>query len=167
VLKVIVGVGLTALLGGLLAPLVKDRMDRRSERFDSSVELVEILANGLWAYWKLALRVAYYGRQGERGSDEYELALERWDGDDAWELGCDIQIQVSRSKRLLSPESQRWLAQAQQRVVDYLDTQIDQLRQSGTPADWERLYAALMSEKRVEIDELLSRVTSALKLGRS
>jgi hypothetical protein len=68
VLEVIVGVALTAFLGGLLAPLVKGRMDRRRERLDSSVELIDVLANGLWAYWKLALRVAYYGRQAERGS---------------------------------------------------------------------------------------------------
>jgi hypothetical protein len=89
-LSVIAGVALTALLGGLLAPLVKDEMDRRRERLDASVELVEVLATGLWAYWKFALRVAYYGRLGERASDDYKVALERWDSDDAWKLGLDI-----------------------------------------------------------------------------
>jgi hypothetical protein len=112
----------------------------------------------------MALRVAYYGRQDKRGRKEYQLALERWDGDDAWNIGCDIQNQVSRSKRLLPPESQRILDQAQRNVVDYLDTEIDRLRQSGTPADWQQLYDALMGEKRRTIDEILTGVTADLRL---
>ena len=105
-----------------------------------SVELVEILAAGLWTYWKLALRVAYYGRQGARSSADFELALQRWDGEDSWDIGRDIQIQVSRSKRLLPSEAHQKLDEAQFKVVDYLDTEVDGLRQSGTPAEWERLY---------------------------
>lgn len=165
-LEVVVGVALTALLGGLVAPSVKQRIDRKRERFDSSLELVDILANGLWAYWKLALRVAYYGRQGERGSEGYVVALQRWDSDDAWQLGCDIQIQVSRSKRLLPQQSQKWLDQTQRTVVDYLDTEIDRLRQTGDCNDWEKLYRALMSPKREEIDRLVNHVTVDLNLGR-
>src|SRR4051812_18093433 len=112
-------------------------MDRRRERLDASVQLVEVLAKGLWAYWKFALRVAYYGRLGERGADDHQVALRKWDGDDAWNLGLDIQTQVSRSKRLLPQESQRELDKAQRNVVDYLDSEIDRLRMSGTPREWD------------------------------
>ena len=117
------------------------------------------------AYWKLALRVAYYGRQGQRGSKDLNLALRRWDGDDAWQIGCEIQIQVSRSKRLLPPPAQQKLDKAQQDVVDYLDHEIDRLRDAGTPDDWKKLYASLMNEKRMAIDSLLTSVTADLKIG--
>jgi hypothetical protein len=165
VLEVVVGVALTALLGGLLVPSLKTRLDRRSEQFRSSVALVDTLAGSLWAYWKLALRVAYYGRQGHRGSKDFDLALSRWNGDDAWQIGCEIQIQVSRSKRLLPPPAQQKLDRAQQDVVDYLDHEIDRLRDAGTPNDWKELYESLMTEKRMEIDSLLTRVTGDLKIG--
>lgn len=75
VLEVIVGVALTAVLGGLLVPSLKGSLDRRSEQFKSSVALVETLADSLWSYWKLALRVAYHGREGERGTKELAQAL--------------------------------------------------------------------------------------------
>jgi hypothetical protein len=130
-LEVVVGVALTALLGGLLVSYLKGRIDRRSERFKSSVELVDTLANSPWTYWKLALPVAYYGRQGQRDSKDLDLALRRWDSDDAWE------IQLSRAKRLLRPLAQQNLDGAQRQVVDYLDREIDRLREAGTPADWE------------------------------
>jgi hypothetical protein len=105
--------------------------------------LVDALAGSMWAYWKLALRVAYYGRQGKRGSKDLELALRRWDSDEAWQIGNEIQIQVSRSKRLLPALAQQKLDRAQQEVVDYLDREIDRLRQRAMPCDWERLYASL------------------------
>lgn len=127
---VVVGVALTALLGGLLVPWLKVRLDRRSERFGSSVELVDTLARGLWAYWKLALRVAYYGREGNSGLEGYRIALRRWDDDDAWGLGCEIQIQVSRSKGLLPAQAHLRLEKAQQEVVEYLDIEINRLRRS-------------------------------------
>jgi hypothetical protein len=120
---------------------------------------------GQQAYWKLALRVAYYGRQGQRGSKDLEFALRRWDGDDSWQIGCEIQIQVSRSKRLLPSPAQQKLDQAQQEVVDYLDHEIDRLRDAGTPDDWEKLHASLMREKRTDIDSLLKSVTADLKIG--
>jgi len=163
--EVVVGVALTALLGGVLVPSLKERLDRRSEQFKSSVVLVDTLASSLWVYWKLALRVAYYGRQGQQGSKDLDLALLRWDSDDAWQNGCEIQIQVSRSKRLLPSSVQNKLDQAQQDVVEYLDHEIDRLRDAGTPDDWKALHASLMTEKRKAIDDLLTSVIADLKIG--
>jgi len=164
VLEVIVGVALTALLGGLLVPRLKDRLDRRSEQYRTSVELVETLASSLWTYWKLALRVAYYGRKGPEGSQDYQLALARWDSDESWQNGNEIQIQVSRSKRLLPENAQRRLDQAQRAVVDYLDGEIRDLRREGTPSKWATFYDSLMDKKRAEIDSLLAEVTEDLKI---
>ena len=164
-LDVVVGVALTALLGGLLVPWVKGRLDRRSERFRSSVDLVDSLAGSLWKYWKLAMRVAYYGRQGPRGAKDLDHALDRWDSDDAWDNGLEIQTQVSRSKRLLPPFAQKKLDQAQQEVVDYLDKTVDGLRLAGTPEQWETLYESLRTTKRMDIDMLLTGVIADLKIG--
>jgi hypothetical protein len=164
-LEVIVGVTLTAVLGGLLVPLVKGTLDRRGERHRSSSELVDTLAASLWEYWKLALRVAYYGRQGHRGAENLQIALNRWDSDHSWNIDSAIQIQLSRSRRLLPPAAQQQLAQAQQNVVNYLDQEIDRLRVSAAPEDWAKLYESLMTETRPAIDALLVRVTNQLKIG--
>jgi hypothetical protein len=165
VYEVVVGVVLTAALGGLVVPLVKGILDRRSEQFRSSVALVDSLARSLWKYWKLALRVAYYGRQGPRGATELEAALVRWDSDDAWENGLEIQTQVSQSKRLLPRDAQEKLDEAQQEVVDYLDHEIDHLRVAGTPDQWCVLYESLRTTKRTKIDRLLTDVIADLHLG--
>jgi len=165
VITVLVGVALTAVISGLLVPYLKDYLDRQSEQYKSSVALIETLAGSLWAYWKAALRVAYYGKQGERGSKELCLALDRWDSDGSWQVGNEIQIQVSRSKRLLPrDEQQKKLDEAQRTVVNYLDQEVDCLRKKrAKPDEWEALYNSIM-DKREEIDKLLSDATADLNL---
>jgi hypothetical protein len=165
VLEVVVGVVLTALLGGLLVPAVKQNVDRRSEQYRSSAALVDALAGSLWQYWKLALRVAYYARQDPVSDKDLEAALLRWDSDDAWQNGLEIQTQVSRSKRLLPQSAQKKLDDAQQRVVDDLDTRIEHLRRTGTRGEWAALYKTLQSTKRNDIDELLTGVIADLQIG--
>jgi hypothetical protein len=91
--------------------------------------------------------------------------LRRWDSDESWQIGCEIQIQVSRSKRLLSDAAHEKLDRAQQDVVDYLDHEIDRLRVHGTPEDWEELHASLMTNKRSAIDQLPAGVTADRKIG--
>jgi hypothetical protein len=144
---------------------VKGRIDRRKERFESSVALVETLATSLWTYWKLALQVAYYGRPEPRDNENFVHALKLWDSDESWLNGCQIQIQVSRSKRLLPSVSYTELVKLQEAVVDFLDRRIDELRRRPAPREeWAELYNSLMNEKRLEIDTLLAGVTAGLKL---
>jgi hypothetical protein len=166
-LEVVVGVTLTALLGGFLVPFVKGLLDRRTERYSSSVALVDTLATSLWAYWHLAVRVAYYGKQGERGWGSLGLALHHWDSDESWQIGADVQTQLSRSKRFLPPPAQQKLVEAQQEVVDYLDREIDRLRIAATLDDWSKLYESLMSKTRPAIDSLLVGVITDLNIGRA
>jgi phage protein U len=166
-LEVVVGVTLTAVLGGLLVPFVKGHLDRRSERYSSSVALVDTLADSLWAYWHIAVRVAYYGRQGQRGSKNFDLALRRFDSDDSWQIGSDVQTQLSRSKRFLPRPAQEELVKAQQQIVDYLDHEIDKRRDAATPDEWEELYKTLMTETRPAIDDLLVGLIRDLKIGRT
>lgn len=161
-----VGALFTALLGGVLAPWVKGLIDRRRERLESSVELVDTLAQDLWNYWKLALRVAYYGAKGS-GHEQYHAALAAWDSDDSWARGCSIQVQVSRARRLLPPEAHQRLVSAQEKVVSELDKKVDEYRDSPTTDKWNELQAELMNEIRPEIDVLLSDVVQDLNLDQT
>jgi hypothetical protein len=131
------------------------------------VALVDTLAESLWAYWHLAVRVAYYGRQGQRGSEGFDLALRRWDGDDSWQIGSDVQTQLSRSSRFLPQSAQDKLVDAQQEVVVYLDREIDKHRDAATPDEWEKLHESLMTKTRAQIDKLLVDVIQDLKIGRT
>jgi hypothetical protein len=79
--------------------------------------------------------------------------------------GCQIQIQVSRSKRLLPSASYTELVKLQEAVVDFLDRRIDELRPKPAPrTEWAELYNSLMKEKRLEIGTLLGGVTAGLRL---
>ena len=160
--QVVVGVVLTAVLGGLLVPFVKDRMDRRKQSLESSLELLEVIATGLWTYWALAHRVAYYGQQGERSAQRYDAALRDWDSADAWKNGRDIRIQVSRARRLI-PQYQPELDATQRKVVGGFDEKVEALRQSGTPAEWHHFFESLMGEEREAIENVLERLTKELR----
>jgi len=152
---VIVGVVLTALLGGLLVPTIKTYLDRRRSRLDLSRDLLERLAASLWMYWKLAMRVAYYGSKGAARRDDLESALKVWEGDDTWANGGQIQVQVSRAKRLLPEETHTDLDRAPSAVVEVLDQQVKDLRDRSNSAEWDAFYTCLIGDKRDQIDGLL------------
>ncbi len=152
--EVIVGVVLTALLGGLLVPGITSWLGQRHARDHVARDLLEKLADSLWSYWKLAMRVAYYGRLLDRHS-EYEAALEAWDGSKAWTNGARIQAQVSRSKRILPDQTHKALNKAQSEVVDDLDTKVEESRREEDAAAWAELYDYLYRTKRDEVESLL------------
>ena len=165
--EVVVGVVLTAVLGGLLVPLVAGVLDRRSERFRASVAQIDTLAACLWAYWKLAIRVAVYGKQkqGEQRSKDLKAALDSWDSEDSWEIGRNVQIQYSRSKRLFPSSVHEKLDRIQPNIVTYLDGEMERLRDAGTPDEWKEFYDSLMTKMRQEIDSLLTDMMRSLKIG--
>ncbi len=76
-----------------------------------------------------------------------------------------MQTQLSRSKRFLPPPAQQKLVEAQQKVVDYLDHEIDRLRSAATPDEWGNLYELLRTETRPAIDSLLASAATDLKIG--
>jgi hypothetical protein len=163
--NVVVGVVLTALLGGLLVPAITTYLSRRREQFNVSRELFEKLASSLWTYWKLAMRVAYYGSKGKERHEDYMAALKAWDSSEAWDNGGQIQIQVSRSKRLLPETTHTTLDEAQQAVVDELDTQVEDLRDRADATAWKQFYDSLYCPKRNEIHRLLFWLDQELNLA--
>jgi hypothetical protein len=90
-----------------------------------------------------------------------------FDSDDSWQIGSDVQTQLSRSKRFLPRPAQEKLVEAQQEIVDYLDHEIDKRRDAATPGEWEKLYESLMTKTRPAIDELLVDLIRDLKIGRT
>jgi PAS domain-containing protein len=92
-------------------------------------------------------------------------ALEAWDSGEAWTNGGHIQIQVSRSKRLLPEPTHANLDQAQQTVVDDLDNQVEELREQGSVTAWNEFYNALYGPKRDQIDGLLFSLNQHLDLA--
>jgi len=164
--ELVVGVVLTAVVGGLLVPAVKGHMDWRRERFIASGELLETLAASLWTYWKLAMRVAYYGRKGSAFSEEYAAALKAWDSDEAWDNGAQIQIEISRSKRLLPDKAHMALDEAQRIVVEDLDKRVDRLRETRDTTAWIEFYDTLYGRRRDQIQWLLFSLNQNLDLVR-
>ena len=160
--QVVIGVVLTALLGGLLVPAIKTYLDRRRERFDTSRDLLETLAASLWTYWTLAMRVAYYGSKPSDRREEFATALTAWDSDAAWTNGGEIQIQVSRAKRLLPDVAYQGFAASQQAVVDSLDERLGHLREQRDRKAWQCFYEELRGAKRTRIDKLLLLLTQYL-----
>ena len=153
--QVVIGVVLTAALGGLLVPIIKTILDRRQERFDASSDLLETLAASLWTYWKLAMRVAYYGSKGPGRHEEFQTALRAWDSDEAWANGIQIQIQISHARRLLPDSTYQGFDMSQQAVVDSLDKQVEDLQENPDETAWKHFYKELCGSKRKQIDDLL------------
>lgn len=160
--ELVVGILLTALFGGFLVPTIRAAIDRRREQCSASTSLLETFAASLWTYWKFAMRVAYYGRDKTDSNKSYTAALERWDSDDAWTNGCEIQIQVSRAKRLLPKTTHDQLEETQRAVVEDLDLWIDYLQTQNDPQAWGRFYTSLTSAKRLEIEEMLAGLSENL-----
>ena len=110
------------------------------------------------------MRVAYYGSKGKNRHGDYMAALKAWDSSEAWDNGGQIQIQ-SRSKRLLPETTHTTLDEAQQAVVDELDTQVEDLRDRADTTASRQFYNSLYGPKRTEIHRLLFWLDQELHLA--
>src|SRR5206468_8636161 len=85
--------------------------------------------------------------------------------DNAWARGSLIQVQVSRARRLLPPETHGLVDAAQEAVVTFLDHKVDQFRApKASLSDWQGLREALETELRPMIEELLRDLIQELNL---
>ena len=71
---------------------------------------------------------------------------------------------ATRGGRVLIRDSKE-LADTQRSIVVHLDAEIDRLRVSAEPDDWQKFYNSLWNATGPAIDELLGRVTGHLKIG--
>jgi hypothetical protein len=93
--------------------------------------------------------------KGKDRYQDYAAALTAWDSSEARDNGGQIQIQVSRSKRLLPATTHTTLDKAQQAVVDELDKQVENLRDRADTTAWNQFCCSLYRPKRTEIHRLL------------
>lgn len=111
------------------------------------------------------MRIAYYGSKGPAFREDYTAALDAWDSDEAWNNGGRIQIQISRSKRVLPEAAHADLGRAQRMVVDELDKRVENLRNERDTAAWGEFYNDLYRPKRDQIHGLLFWLAQHLALA--
>jgi hypothetical protein len=166
----------TAGITGILVPVINGCMDvmrnRRQKRLalqnnllEAQAQLLDKLASLLWSYWKLALQVAYYGKGPVEDQQKYLDAKEKYDSDQAWEVGRDIHIEISKARRLIPSRAVYGRLDAMRGlVVDDLDILVTRISDSSQD-EWGELYEHLNGDVRQSIDKVLVEV--ALDLGLS
>jgi hypothetical protein len=169
--------GAAAGLTGVLVPALKaivdwigrrkqEKLDRQAKVLETQAQLLEDLAALFWRYWKLALEVAYYGRQtSEEDQQKFLDARLRYDSQESWEVGRNIQIEVSKAHRLIrSQDVYKDLDELRAFVVEEIDNRLIGIDQSSQH-EWHEFYLELKDNVRQRIDHVL--LTVARDLGLS
>jgi hypothetical protein len=156
--------GLNGIVGWLGRRRQK-KLDRQAEVLRTQAQLLEDLAALFWSYWKLALEVAYYGRQASEGSPQKFLgARKRYDSQHSWEIGRNIHIAVSKAHRLIRSEAvYEDLDRLRVYVVEGIDNRLIGIDHSSHN-EWEEFHHELKDEVRQRIDSVLLRVARDLGL---
>jgi hypothetical protein len=164
-------------LTGVLVPTLKAivdwigrrmqaKRDRQAKVLETQAQLLDDLAALLWRYWKLALEVAYYGRQTSEGDRQKFLAArERYDSQESWDIGRNIRIEASKTHRLIrSPVVFNDLDELCVFVVEDLDKRLIGIEDSSRDK-WDTFYHDLKGKVRQRIDHVLLTVARDLRLS--
>jgi hypothetical protein len=134
--------GATAATSGFLVPFILKRIDahrgieekdrelrraRRDKLVEAQAIFLDRLTEKLWKWRYIFMRVAYYG--GVADEHSLEQAREAY-GTQFWGILNDIRVELSRSRRLVSPE-----------VLDALREFYDQI------VAWDRLLLTVSNIK--------------------
>jgi hypothetical protein len=156
----------TAVLTGVLVPLVKYHMDRnlfeqqtlfevnlarQSELVQARAQFLKELVDPLRQFQLLALQVSYDAGNKER----LTASLEKYD-EGSWEHLKKIRALVGGSRWFTTEATQRRLTEFIDRwlLVD-VDHQLMQLARTGEDADWQQFNRKLYVESREKTDALL------------
>ncbi|HWS89162.1 MAG TPA: hypothetical protein VN282_19475 [Pyrinomonadaceae bacterium] len=171
---------LTALLTGLLVPLIKSQIDqkrllqqkqfeadlaRQGQVIDAQVKLLEDLAQILWEYEFLALKVSYYKVKDE---SRYLKAVKEFD-ELSWQSFARIRAEISKSRRLTSKKTYQGLRELYKWMIGKdteLSTMIQNVKKT-TLADWERRHDEFFTEGAWRIDNTLALLAEDLRLTSS
>lgn len=185
---------LTAVLTGLGVPYVKGRIDdrklekqkafdderlraqtrfeaglaRQTKVIEAQAQLLDELAETLWGYQKMLLKITYYAVTGN--SEKHRVAFREYD-DQSWDrLGTLLGL-ISKSRRLASVEVHDRLDRLYWKLVIELDGEIISLSRGDaddgvmdSPA-WRKLQNSLTNEMRAEIDGVLADLAAQLRLS--
>jgi hypothetical protein len=156
----------TAVLTGVLVPLVKYHMDRnlfqqqtlfevnlqrQTELVQARAQFLKELVEPLWQFQLLALQVSYDANDKEK----LAASLERYDTG-SWEHIKKIRALVGGSRWFTTEETQRRLTDfIDQWLLSDVDQRLMMLASRGEPADWQRFNRQLYTESRERTDALL------------
>jgi hypothetical protein len=168
----------TALLTGLIVPVVKAQMDhrklqqqklfeaeiaRQGKIIDAQVQLLENLVRMLWEFQLFALAVSYYKFHGEAG--KYDAALAEYD-DKAWQYFGTIRAEISKARRLVSPPTYETLLKFYTDSLINLDTELMSAARSPR-GDWNALHERIYSGMAKQTDDIVNLLAEELRLSKN
>jgi hypothetical protein len=105
----------TAVLTGLLVPVIKGRLDDRKYRdqkvfeselsrqekvIDAQAALLKDASEAMWSFYLLSLKVTWYAASGNE--ERFDAAWQEWD-EESWLLFGRLRAEISKARRLTSP----------------------------------------------------------------
>ena len=171
---------LTALLTGLLAPLINANMAhrkfkqqrlfeadlaRQNKIIEAQSQLLEEIEQLVWDYYVRAIAVGWYTCE-DKDETKYQESFEKYDTS-TWEFYTNMQRALSKARRLASPRMQQQLQDLYE-VLRALDANLINLVKSRATEDvWNAFYTSLRSEHADEIKRVMNLLAEDLGLSRN
>ncbi len=172
---------LTAVLTGVLVPLLFRRIDHRRNReqkvfeanlsrqnkvIDSQVKLLEDLSSLLWEYQMLFIEVPYVRQFPKR--DLYSAAIKAYEENSGKLLGR-IRAEISKSIRLVSPQVYQQLKDLYYKDLLSVDLKLGQLitnnnESEGYTHEWNDVLTYVRDNLADKVDAIIDNLASELKL---
>lgn len=168
----------TAVLTGLLVPVVKARLDDRRYReqklfeselarqakvIDAQATLLDGLSDLLWGFLLAALGVTYYAERGDAA--KLTEAWARYDAE-AWVFFARLRAETSKAQRLTSHDVYEELLRLNEWFMPF-DAQLTNAVASGLEAGadaWTQLSRRTQGEGAALVDGVLTRLAQELRL---
>jgi hypothetical protein len=169
---------LTAMLTGLLVPIIKGRMDARKAQqtkiIDAQAELLDGLTEILWEFRMLVSQIAYYRERGD--TERYGAAFKAYDRR-GWDVFARFRTLVSIGRRLTSGTVHTDLMRLYEKTLTPIDEEINELagqdreslRLEGTllvdiDEKWQALHDRIRFKLTDELEAVLIRLALELRL---
>ena len=175
----------TALLTGILVPLVKlffdysnfrkqklfeDQLARQNNVIESQIIFLETISTLLWEFHTMIAKVSYYQTR-ELGSENDNSALAKSAikeyEEHFWELVIQkIQVEISKSRRLISPPVYQRLKTIYTDVISGVDKELVSLIEKGaSKEEWTKFHDERLKQVFVnEIDDTLLMLAEDMNL---
>jgi glutamate mutase epsilon subunit len=174
--------GATAVLTGVLVPLIKGYMDdrkfrqqklfeadlaRQSKVIEAQVQLLESLAQMLWDFQLLAIAVTYYKTLPDE--KRYQLAFDDYDKQ-SWVFFSKIRTEISKARRLTSERTYEGLLKYYEDWLMRNDSALMSLvKRRASHEDWLSLHN-LVYHGAENTDKIMTQLAEEFRLvghGRS
>ncbi len=168
--------GATAVLTGVLVPLIKGYMDDRKFRqqklfeadlarqgkvIEAQVQLLESLAQMLWDFQLLAIAVTYYKTLPDE--KRYQLAFDEYDKQ-SWVFFSKIRTEISKARRLMSERTYEGLLKYYEDWLMKNDSALMSLvKRRASHDDWLNLHNLLYNGAE-NTDKIMAQLAEEFRL---